>query len=84
MHMYFNWLGEWKTISDDNDYIEDMKPSDFILNNLMPCTTKDILDNEMVIPVIVKISKGKHNYYIPISQLVWNERISDFSTEENW
>ena len=69
MKIYFNWLGEWTELDNDNDFINGMSPSSFVdsLQNI----TSDI---EMMSYVeTIKITKQDINYYVPANLLVWRE-----------
>ena len=57
MKIYFNWLGEWLEIDDKDDYIEDMRPSDFITGNIPTYICEESLDHSRIIPIFIRISK---------------------------
>lgn len=77
MKIYFNWLGEWKELDDENDYIEDMSPSEFIAMRIRTYEPLHSLDN--IAPKYIKIKKEDNYYFVQISQLVWSEPIKRYS-----
>lgn len=73
MEIYFNWLGEWKKIDNDEDIICYLKPKEFI-DNLIIYFDKQILNkNNFEHFEFVEIVKKDENtlYKVHISQLMW-------------
>lgn len=73
MKIYFNWLGEWKKIDNDEDIICYLKPKEFI-DNLIIYFDKQILNkNNFEHFEFVEIVKKDENtlYKVHISQLMW-------------
>lgn len=86
MKLYFNWLGEWIEINNNDDYIMDMNPIDFINYNIPKDFSKeDFNDGSTVIfPQFITIRKENSQYNVHISQIVWKEDIKIFPNEEKW
>lgn len=82
MQIYFNWLGEWKEINNEKDTIDNMIPSEFVAMKIRTYEPLRTLDN--IAPKFIKIKKGNYYYYIQFSQLVWSEKISNYTNEERW
>lgn len=72
MNIYFNWLGKWIEIDNENDYIHDMEPNSFISSLYQMNNKYDI----------VEIKKKDFTYYVPTSQIVWKEKKSKYINEE--
>lgn len=83
MKVYFNWLGSWVELTDD-DSIMDMNPSDFVYSNIPKNFYKDDLDEGCIIPQFVTIRKNNTEYHIHISQIVWKDNIEPYYNEEKW
>lgn len=71
MKIYFNWLGEWIELDEDNDLINDMNPKTFISGISKLNSQKDIILYEKTLI----ICKNNHKYHIPANMLVWKENI---------
>lgn len=80
MNIYFNWLGNWIELDDDNDCISDMRPSDFIKG------LYNIVDIDTAEPYIapVRIKKDNNEYYVPTNLIVWKQQLKNIPTEERW
>lgn len=69
MKIYFNWLGEWIELDNDEDLINDMNPKTFI-NGISKLNSQDDI---ILYAKTLNIRKSNHIYYIPANLLVWEE-----------
>lgn len=73
MEIYFNWLGEWKKIDNDEDIICYLKPKEFIDNLIIYFDKQIVNKNNFEHFEFVEIVKKDENtlYKVHISQLMW-------------
>lgn len=87
MEIYFNWLGEWIKIDEEEDNICGIVPSEFVEKIINPIVYihKETEDSD-AIQQIVQIYHENTTYYVPLAQLVWKitNKISSNIPEERW
>lgn len=80
MQIYFNWLGEWIELNNDEDLINGIDPISFITASIKLNESKDI----MLYEEIITITKKDYYYSIPGNLLVWKEQKNIPNIEEKW
>lgn len=73
MKIYFQWLGDWIELDNENDFINGTRAIDFVYK---------LIDHDNS---TIEIKKDDTRYYIPMSLLVYSiTNIGTLVTEERW